>query len=95
MKIENASQALITLPPKQQPGNSRREEFGPLLNNMIKDLNGMQGDADRQVGQTLLGEKDLHEAMLSLEKANLGFKLLIQVRNKALQAYDDLSKMPI
>ncbi len=95
MKIADASQSLLAPPPKSKSGNSSREEFGPLLNNMIRDLNGMQGRADRQVGQTLLGEKDLHEAMLSLEEANLGFKLLIQVRNKALQAYDDLSKMPI
>jgi flagellar hook-basal body complex protein FliE len=72
-----------------------KEDFGQILNNMIGEADNLQHDADQKVTGSLLGKVDLHEAMLSLEKANLGLKLLIQVRNKILTAYDELNKMPL
>ena len=66
-----------------------------LFQEILADINGQQQQADTQVRQSLLGEADLHDAMLALEKANLSLRLLVQVRNKLVQAYEELSRMPM
>jgi flagellar hook-basal body complex protein FliE len=65
------------------------------FSNMLAEVSGQQRQADKQVQGSLLGEADLHEAMLGLEKANLSLRVLVQVRNKLVQAYEELSRMPI
>jgi len=72
-----------------------KENFGNLLNQMVNELNQMQRDGDQKVSGSLLGKEELHEAMLSLEKASLGLKLLVNVRNKLITAYDELSRMSL
>jgi flagellar hook-basal body complex protein FliE len=72
-----------------------KEEFGKLLNQMVNQLNQMQQDGDKKISGSLLGKEELHEAMLSLEKASLGLKLLVNVRNKLISAYDELSRMAL
>jgi flagellar hook-basal body complex protein FliE len=66
-------------------------EFRRLLTEVIS----WQREADQAIRQSLLGEKDLHEVMLALERASLGVKVLVQVRNKVLQAYEELSRMSL
>lgn len=70
-------------------GESTPNAFQTLL----KELNSLQNQADGKISQSLLGQEDLHEAMLSLERASLGLKVLVQVRNKMVQAYEELSRM--
>jgi len=53
-----------------------------------------QGDAATQVAQLLNGKgADLHSAMIAVEKADLSFQLMMQVRNKIVQAYQQISSM--
>ncbi|MBI4644844.1 MAG: flagellar hook-basal body complex protein FliE [Deltaproteobacteria bacterium] len=72
-----------------------KKEFGNVLNEMVGEINRLQQDGDQKISGSLVGREDLHEAMLSLEKANLSLKVLIQVRNKMIQAYEELSRMPL
>lgn len=60
---------------------------------VLAEVNGLQQRADAKIQETLLGRADLHEAMLALERAGLGLKVLVQARNKMLQAYEELSRM--
>lgn len=78
--------------PAQPPGSA--PDAG-VFRRMLAEVNGWQSQADQQIRQSLAGEKDLHEVMLSLERASLGLKVLVQVRNKMLQAYEELSRMPL
>ncbi len=66
-----------------------------VFSNMLAEVNSQQRQADKQVQGSLLGEADLHEAMLGLEKANLSLRVLVQVRNKLVQAYEELTRMPM
>ena len=96
MKITPPNPAL--LPPQGEKGlaaEAPKEDFGKLLNNMVDGVNKLQSEGDRKISGSLMGKEDLHEAMLSLEKANIGLKLLLQVRNKMIAAYEELSKMPL
>jgi flagellar hook-basal body complex protein FliE len=55
---------------------------------------GAQGEAQDQVSQLLSGKgADLHSAMIAVEKADLSFQLMMQVRNKIVQAYQQISNM--
>ncbi|MEW6386410.1 MAG: flagellar hook-basal body complex protein FliE [Thermodesulfobacteriota bacterium] len=71
------------------------QDTGNAFQKMLNDVNAQQSQADTKSRQTLLGQEELHEATLSLEKASLSLKLLVQVRNKMIQAYEELIRMPL
>jgi len=81
----------ITSSPSPRSASQGENVFRQIL----ADVNAQQNQADTQVHRSLLGEGDLHEAMLALEQANLSLRLLVQVRNKLVQAYEELSRMPM
>jgi flagellar hook-basal body complex protein FliE len=96
MKIMAPDPALLSPQGTQGLGKTApKEDFDSVLGQMVNKVNKMQQDSDRKISGTLLGNDDLHEAMLSLEKANIGLKLLLQVRNKLVSAYEELSRMSI
>jgi len=69
------------------------KEFDNLLGKMLNEVQQLHQDGDRKVTGSLMGKEEMHEAMLSLEKASLGLKLLLQVRNKMIDAYNELARM--
>ena len=77
----------------RQPSTDRSEFFQTLENAMDK-VQEMQSGADQQVASVLQGNgEDLHSAMVAVEKADLTFQLMMQVRNKIVQAYQTVSQM--
>jgi flagellar hook-basal body complex protein FliE len=69
-------------------------KFLETLQHSIDQAEGAQGDAATQVAQLLNGKgADLHSAMIAVEKADLSFQLMMQVRNKIVQAYQQISNM--
>jgi flagellar hook-basal body complex protein FliE len=65
------------------------------LRNAMDEISSLQGDADDKVSQLLNGNgQDVHSAMIAVEKANLSFQMMVQVRNKIVQAYQQISAMP-
>ena len=69
-------------------------KFFDSLQQSIEQADGAQGDAAMQVAQVLNGKgADLHSAMIAVEKADLSFQLMMQVRNKIVQAYQTISNM--
>ncbi len=72
-------------------------EFGQLLKSSIDAVNGAQQDAARLAEAFELGDQqvDLAEVMVALQKANVSFQAMTQVRNKLVSAYQDIMNMPI
>jgi len=69
-------------------------EFASTLDGMMSQVDAMQSDATTKVSELLQGNgEDLHSAMIAVEKANLSFQLMMQVRNKIVQAYQTVSQM--
>jgi flagellar hook-basal body complex protein FliE len=66
-----------------------------MFQQMLADVNNQQRQADTQVQRSLLGGADIHEATMALEKVDLSLRLLVQVRNKLVSAYEELSRMPM
>src|SRR5579864_8856673 len=85
--------------PAALPNSISRAEAGPsdfsqTLDGVLSQVNSLQTDATSKVGELLQGNgQDLHSAMIAVEKANLSFQLMMQVRNKIVQAYQTVSQM--
>lgn len=74
------------------PGES---DFMGTLRNAMDQVNQLQSEADGKVSQLLTGNgQDVHSAMIAVEKANLAFQMMVQVRNKIIQAYQQVSAIP-
>jgi len=75
-------------------GAAESGKFLETLQQSIDQAEGAQGAAATQVAQLLNGKgADLHSAMIAVEKADLSFQLMMQVRNKIVQAYQQISNM--
>ena len=75
---------------------SPAEGFSKFLGEMIEKVNSSQIESDKAVQQLVTGEtKSLHEAMIAMEKASISFQFMNQVRNKAVEAYQEIMRMPV
>jgi flagellar hook-basal body complex protein FliE len=74
---------------------SGESDFMGTLRNAMDQVNQLQSEADGKVTQLLTGNgQDVHSAMIAVEKANLAFQMMVQVRNKIVQAYQQVSAIP-
>jgi flagellar hook-basal body complex protein FliE len=77
-----------------QPGSGNQSGFADVLREGMRQIDQLQGDAQTKTEQLLKGDgQDVHSAMIAVQKAELSFQLMMQVRNKIVQAYQDVSKM--
>jgi flagellar hook-basal body complex protein FliE len=75
-----------------KPGGEA-SNFVDTLKQAIGQARAIQEDADNKVVQLAGGSQDVHSAMIAVEEANLSFQMMVQVRNKVLQAYQQVSGM--
>lgn len=68
-------------------------DFKKALGQSIEALNRLSDEAEQKVQGMVLGETDIHEAMIAMEKAGISLKLMIQVRNKVIAAYEEIMRM--
>lgn len=68
--------------------------FGEMLNGFLTDVNHMQNYADQSIQKMVAGEvKDVHQVMLAVGEAKVAFNLMLEIRNKTLDAYNELMRM--
>lgn len=70
--------------------------FSNVLGSLVQDVNAKQAAAGEAV-QGLLADQgvSLHQAMIAMEEANVSFQLMVEVRNKLLESYQELMRMQI
>lgn len=74
------------------PGRS----FDNVLGDLVQDVNAKQLEAGKQVNALLSGEEvPLHRVMIASEEASVSFQLMVEVRNKLLEAYQELMRMQV
>jgi flagellar hook-basal body complex protein FliE len=69
--------------------------FTDSLGRLLESANTSDGAANSAVGRMLDGSGDVHEAMIALQQADMMLQLTVQVRNKLVQAYQDIMRMPV
>ncbi len=68
--------------------------FRKVLSSAIDDIQQLESKAENKVSGVLEGNgTDVHSAMIAVEKADLSFQLMMQVRNKIVSAYQEISRM--
>jgi len=68
--------------------------FSGVLTNALQQVNQLSGGAEQQIGSMLKGgNADMSTVMIAVEKADVAFQLMMQVRNKIVSAYQDMEKM--
>ncbi|MEA2064301.1 MAG: flagellar hook-basal body complex protein FliE [Gemmatimonadota bacterium] len=80
------------------PGGEKPKEisFRESMYNFVHDVDGMQKDAAGKVQDFMAGEiSDVHDVMLAVEKAGTSFQLMMELRNKFLDAYQEIKRMPV
>lgn len=72
------------------------KSFGNVLRGIIQDINKLQVNADESIAKVQLDNTgSIHEAMIALEKADLSFRTMMQIRNKILDAYQEVMRMQV
>ena len=70
--------------------------FGEVLNQFVGEVNQKQLDSTQAVNDLLAGkEVPLHQAMIAMQEAGVAFQLMVEVRNKLLEVYQELMRMQI
>ncbi len=75
---------------------SRAGSFGTVLKDSLAQVNQLQQQADGAIKELATGgTATLHDTMLAIEKAELSFRLMMQVRNKIIDAYQEVLRMQV
>ena len=96
MKIERIDTRIVAdivgAPASKKPETS----FSEILKNSIEKVNALQKQADAASNELILGNnKDIVQTMIMVEKADVSFRLMMQVRNKIVQAYQEIMRMQV
>lgn len=79
----------------EMPGVENKN-FLEMLTQSVTQVNGLQQDANVAIEKLVTGEtKNIHETMIAVEKAELAFKSMNQIRMKVIDAYKEIMRMQI
>ncbi len=79
-----------------RPQAAGEDTFSTVLKDSLNKVNELQFNADDAIkGLASGGVKDVHETMIAIEKANISFNLMVQVRNKLVSAYEEIMRTQV
>jgi flagellar hook-basal body complex protein FliE len=77
------------------PDEGLGPSFGQSLMNLVENVEQTGADANLAVSNMLDKTGDVHDAMIALQRAEMTLQLTVQIRNKLVQAYQDVMRMPV
>ena len=96
MNISNIQAFTNSLPTVNKPQSTTDSSFGSLLNQYIQDANGAVKDFESKSLSLAKGEAiNLHDVTIAAQKASIAVSLTTQVRDKAVEAYQEMMRMQI
>jgi len=69
--------------------------FADALKGAVENANGKALEAENQVQRLVVGEGSVHQAMIAMQDASVAMEMVLAVRNKALEAYHEIMRMPV
>lgn len=70
--------------------------FADFLNNAVSEVNNLQVESEELNEAFAMGKNDnIHQVMIAAEKADMALQFTIQIRNKVLEAYQEIIRMPV
>jgi len=90
--VDQAADAVRGQAGATPPGGS----FGQLLGRALEGLSALESRADQLTAMLARGEPvELHEVIIATEKAQLALDLAVQMRNRVVEAYQEIMRMPV
>jgi len=83
--------------PVPSPSPTPAEDFGQVLMDALKEVNQSQ-QASRQAQNSFLAGQpgvEIHDVLIAAERASIGMQLTMQLRNRVLEAYQEISRMQV
>lgn len=94
--IQSITSPAISPQSSASPVAKVETSFGDLLKSMVAETTQQQQQADQAMQQVHTGsDKNLHGAMIAMEKADISLRYMVQVRNKAIDAYQEIMRMQV
>ena len=92
------AQQQIDLAPELKPSLQQVEKeglsFKDLMGNMVSEVDRLQKDADLAVSDLVAGRRnDVHNIAIKMDEAGVAFDLMMQIRNKMVEGFKEISKM--
>jgi flagellar hook-basal body complex protein FliE len=92
--VAPAGTPAVTKPARPTPAAG--EDFAALVKTQLQQVSQMQSEADENVRKLLTGEtQSLTEVFTAARKAQVAFSLLMEIRNKLVDAYEELKNMRV
>jgi flagellar hook-basal body complex protein FliE len=83
-------------PAKAPSSEKGAGSFASVLKSSLTEVNQMQQKADAAISALATGDKvSLHDTMIAMEQADVSFRLMMQVRNKIVEAYQEILRMQV
>jgi len=87
---------ILEIPRDSGVGPSEQTSFADLLAQGIQGVQDLASNQDRLSVDLALGKPvELHQVMLAATKAQIAMELLLELRNKLIEAYQEISRMPV
>lgn len=93
--IKGIGKIALNTEPLESRLNRRSPDFAQRIEAAVKDVNTKQHVADDSIEKVIKGEMGIHEGMMAIGKANTSLKILAQVRNKVMTAYNEVMRMQV
>lgn len=82
--------------PAGKPADGPRDAFAAMLKSQIQQVSAMQSEADENVAQLMTGgNASVTDVFVAARKAEVAFSLLMEIRNKLVDAYEELKNMRV
>lgn len=90
---DSAASQIYSAPVTSSPATG---SFQNLLGDFVSEVNAKQNASTEAVNGLLTGKNvSLHQAMISMEEASVSFQMMVEVRNKVLDSYQELMRMSV
>lgn len=77
-------------------GETQAAGFGQVFDKLVGGVDAKQTEANQLSRQVLLGQNDqLHQSVIAMQEASVAFTLMVEVRNKLVESYQELMRMPV
>jgi flagellar hook-basal body complex protein FliE len=77
-------------------GETQPTSFGSVFEGLVNSVESKQVEANQLTKQVLLGNTDqLHQSVIAMQEASVAFSMMIEVRNKLVDSYQELMRMPV
>ena len=91
LRIGNLRQVPIQISENQKQTST--SDFGKVIKGAIDRVESMDKQADQSIMDLLKGKADVHETMIAMQKADISMRLFLAIRNKAIEAYKEITHM--